>query len=58
MHDGSFATLEEVIDYYDEGGRKNPGLDSRLRSLRLSTTEKQDLVAFLRSLTGRIQDGR
>jgi cytochrome c peroxidase len=56
MHDGSFASLEQVIDYYDRGGQKNPGLDSRLRPLHLSASEKQDLLAFLRALTGRIQD--
>ena len=58
MHDGSFATLEEVIDYYDKGGQKNPGLDPDLRPLHLSSADKQDLLAFLTSLTGDIRDGR
>jgi cytochrome c peroxidase len=39
MHDGSLATLAQVIDYYDQGGQKNPALDTRLRPLRLSATE-------------------
>ncbi len=58
MHDGSLATLNQVIDYYDDGGAKNPTLDPKLRALHLSPVEKQDLLAFLNSLTGRIQDGR
>jgi cytochrome c peroxidase len=53
MHDGSLTTLEDVIAYYDRGGNRNPGLDSELRPLRLSTAEKQALVAFLASLSGR-----
>ena len=57
MHDGSFATLEEVIDYYDRGGQKNPGLDPDLRPLHLSAADKRDLLAFLTSLTGDIRDG-
>jgi cytochrome c peroxidase len=58
MHDGSFATIAEVIDYYDRGARKNPGLDSRIRPLHLPSSEKQDIFAFLNSLTGEIRDGR
>jgi cytochrome c peroxidase len=57
MHDGSLATLEAVIEYYNDGGVKNPGLDTRLRPLGLSEVDKRDLVAFLRSLSGRIQEG-
>jgi cytochrome c peroxidase len=57
MHDGSFATLEGVVDFYDRGGAPNPGLDPQLRPLRLTRAEKCDLVAFLRSLTGKVRDG-
>jgi cytochrome c peroxidase len=53
MHDGSLASLEQVIDHYARGGRKNPRQDSRLRPLSLSQAERADLVAFLRSLTDR-----
>jgi cytochrome c peroxidase len=53
MHDGSIGTIEEIVDYYDRGGNRNPGLDSELRPLRLSTEEKRALAEFLRSLTGR-----
>ena len=55
MHDGSIATLEGVIEYYDRGGNRNPSLDSELHPLRLSTLEKLNLVTFLRSLTGSIR---
>ncbi|MBI3682280.1 MAG: c-type cytochrome [Acidobacteria bacterium] len=58
MHDGSLATLEEVIEYYDRGGNQSPGLDPEIHPLRLTATEKRDLLAFLRSLTGRIKDRR
>lgn len=57
MHDGSIPSLAEVIDFYDAGGVPNPGLDREIRPLQLSRTEKQDLLAFLRSLTGTIRDG-
>jgi len=52
MHDGSLKTLEDVIDYYDRGGNRNPYLDSDLRPLRLTPAEKRALISFLRSLNG------
>jgi cytochrome c peroxidase len=52
MHDGSFETLEEVIQFYDEGGIKNPYLAQELKPLHLTFQEKRDLLAFLNSLTG------
>ena len=54
MHDGSIATLEDAIEYYDRGGNRNPGLDPELRALHLTANEKRAIVAFLRSLTGTI----
>ena len=51
MHDGSLKTLEEVIDFYDKGGRENVYLDSAMFPLKLTKQEKLDLVAFLRALT-------
>ena len=53
MHDGSLRTLEEVIDVYNRGGGPNPYLDGQIKLLGLTRQEKKDLVAFLRSLTGR-----
>jgi cytochrome c peroxidase len=52
MHDGSLETLEEVIQFYDDGGIKNPYLAKELKPLHLSLQEKGDLLAFLNSLTG------
>jgi len=52
MHDGSLATLSQVIDFYDRGGIDNPGKDPLLQPLHLSLEEKQALEAFLRALTG------
>lgn len=52
MHDGSLATLEDVIDHYTAGGRMNGPNKSRiLRPFRLTENEKRDLVEFLKSLT-------
>jgi cytochrome c peroxidase len=52
MHDGSLATLRDVVDFYDRGGISNPGLDKFMGPLFLTEREKEDLVAFMRSLTG------
>lgn len=54
MHDGSLATLEDVINYYDRGGNQNPYLDENLVPLHLSEADKKALAAFLRTgLAGR-----
>lgn len=52
MHDGSVKTLEDVVEHYDRGGVKNPWLDQRLKPLKLTPADKQDLVAFLKALSG------
>ncbi len=57
MHDGSLATLEDVIEFYDQGGNPNLYLDEELRPLNLTDEQKQALAAFLRSLTGTLQEG-
>jgi cytochrome c peroxidase len=57
MHDGNLATLADVIDYYDKGGRANANLDAEIRKLHLSAAEKRALVAFLQALNGVISDG-
>ena len=52
MHDGSLATLDEVIDHYAAGGRLNlPNKSRILRPIRLSAAERADLIEFLKSLT-------
>jgi cytochrome c peroxidase len=52
MHDGSLATLGDVVAFYDGGGVPNEVLDPLLRPLGLSALERAELVAFLESLTG------
>lgn len=52
MHDGSLATLEEVVDYFDRGGLPNPHLDPGVKPLGLTEEEKRSLVSFLRALNG------
>ena len=51
MHDGSLATLEDVVDFYNRGGNRNPNLAPGLQPLYLTTRQKRALVAFLGSLT-------
>jgi cytochrome c peroxidase len=65
MHDGSIATLEEVVDHYAAGGRnvtegpyvgdgrENPNKGIFVRGFDISAEEREDLLAFLRSLTDR-----
>ena len=47
MHDGSFETLEEVVDYYNQGGFMHGHLSGKINTLLLSDKEKVDLVVFL-----------
>lgn len=63
MHDGSIASLSEVIDHYAAGGRtlssgpyagigsENPLKSSFVKGFSITEREKQDLIAFLESLT-------
>lgn len=65
MHDGSIATLEEVIQLYADGGRNiidddlkgdgrlHPNKDIFIKGFVLTEAEKQDLLAFLKSLSDR-----
>jgi cytochrome c peroxidase len=57
MHDGSFDTLQQVVEFYDRGGNMNPALDPEILPLRLTEGDKRALVAFLSSLTGTVQEG-
>ena len=52
MHDGSLATLEEVVAFYSKGANPNVKLDREIRPLNLSENEKRGLVEFLLSLSG------
>jgi cytochrome c peroxidase len=51
MHDGSLATLWDVIDHYNKGGEANGFLDGGIEPLALNETEVFQLVAFLFTLT-------
>jgi cytochrome c peroxidase len=52
MHDGQTLTLEAVVELHNKGGIPNPTLDPVIKPLGLTETEKKDLVAFLKALTG------
>lgn len=52
MHDGSQHTLEEVVAWYDKGGHPNPHLDEKIKPLKLTKQEQQDLVEFIKACTG------
>jgi len=56
MHNGGFKTLEEVVEFYNDGGGRGRGRDtisqdSKVAKLDLSEQQKKDLVAFLKSLS-------
>jgi len=51
MHDGSLNSLEEVIEHYDKGGFAHQNKSPMIKPLNLTNREKQDLLAFLISLT-------
>ena len=55
MHDGTLASLESVVDFYDRGGKSNPHLDPLIQPLRLTLQEKEALVEFLRCLSGKVR---
>lgn len=51
MHDGRFATLAEVLDHYRSGGHGVENEDTNIIPFTLSENQKQDLIAFLHTLT-------
>jgi cytochrome c peroxidase len=51
MHDGSLKTLKDVVDYYAGHGNSNPNLDPAISAITLSGQDRQDLIAFLESLS-------
>ncbi|MCG8586631.1 MAG: c-type cytochrome [Pirellulales bacterium] len=61
MHDGSQATLEEVVEWYAKGGHPNPTLSDKIKKLDLTDQDKKDLVEFMKSVTGplpKVEQGR
>ena len=53
MHNGSLATLEDVIDYYASGGDIKSNLSPNFKAADLNAAEKADLLEFLKTLTGK-----
>jgi cytochrome c peroxidase len=51
MHDGSMLNLDQVIDHYSKGGEKFWNKSKQVVSFTISNEEREDLKAFLRSLT-------
>lgn len=51
MHKGQFATLEEVIEHYNSGGKNYPQKSKLIQPLNLTDKEKEALLAFLKTLT-------
>lgn len=56
MHDGSFQTLEQVLEHYNSGVKVTPTLDTLLNKngvigIPLSATEQQKIILFLKTLT-------
>jgi cytochrome c peroxidase len=53
MHDGSLATLWDVMDHYNKGGIQNPFLDGGMQRLGMTEAEIDDMVAFMESMTSK-----
>jgi cytochrome c peroxidase len=51
MHDGSMTTLKAVIDHYNKGGKEHHNKNKFVKPLNLTEQEKEQLIAFLESLT-------
>jgi len=52
MHDGSVATLREVVELYNRGGEANPYLDPKIKPLGLTGDEMDALVSMMEALSG------
>jgi len=51
FHNGSAASLEDVVDFVLKGGIKNPNLDGKLQAKKLTNQQRDQLMAFLKALT-------
>jgi cytochrome c peroxidase len=58
MHNASVATLADVLRHYEKGGISRPSRSPLLQPIALTESERQDLVAFLETLTGQGQDAQ
>jgi cytochrome c peroxidase len=52
MHNGQFSTLQQVVEFYNQGGIAHKNLSPLIKPLHLNHSEIQALVAFLKALTG------
>ena len=52
--ENTVKTLRAVVDFYVGGGSSNPHLDKQIKPLALTGRDREDLVAFLESLTGEL----
>jgi len=52
LHDGSAATLEDAIEFHNQGGEPNPNLDPLIKPLNLTKTEVQEMTTFIEALCG------
>ena len=51
MHNGSLNTLREVVQFYNQGGQRQEGIDTQIKPLHLTAEEIDQLIAFMESLT-------
>ena len=51
MHNGMLATLDDVVEFYNQGGGEAQNKTTLLKPLKLTAQEKKDLVAFLEALS-------
>jgi cytochrome c peroxidase len=56
MHDGSLETLEEVVEFYNKGGADGSNKSELIFPLYLEEDEEEDLVAFLKAVTGSLPE--
>lgn len=56
MHDGSVATLEDVIELYNKGGIERPSRSPAIKPLSLADADKKALIAFLQTLTADVPE--
>lgn len=56
MHDGSFATLEDVVNYYNDGGGDHENKSDLINPLNLTESEVKQLVAFMESMSGEVPE--
>jgi cytochrome c peroxidase len=52
MHNGMIKTLDEVVEFYNRGGGRDSNKSGLMKPLKLTQSEKKDLVEFLKALSG------